>query len=245
MALILANVRTPDEREGDLTAQIAANRVGEARLREIVAKYGLKRVERYATALQDYTERMLRATIAAFPTASTGSRIALDGDGFAVGPAHDPGRRRASRAIRQRSISPAAIRRPTGGVNANFAITLSATLYAFRCLVEDDVLYNAGIARARARWSRPRARSSTRSRPAAVAGGNVETSQRITDVVLGALAQALPDRHPGRQPGHDEQCDARRRGPAYRPARSRTTKRSAAGWAAARTRRASAACTRT
>src|SRR5688572_2487654 len=67
LAMILANVRTPDEREGDLTAQIAANRVAERRLGEIVAAYGARRVSAYATALQAYTERVLRATIAAIP----------------------------------------------------------------------------------------------------------------------------------------------------------------------------------
>ena len=58
--MILANVRTPDEREGDITAQIASNRVGESRLRDIVSKYGRARVDGYAAGLQDYTERLLR-----------------------------------------------------------------------------------------------------------------------------------------------------------------------------------------
>ena len=79
----------------------------------------------------------------------------------------------------------------TGGVNANLAITLSATLYAFRCLVMDDVLYNDGIGRAITVVA-PEGTVVNARHPSAVAGGNVETSQRITDVVLGALAQALP-----------------------------------------------------
>ena len=86
LALILANVRTPDEREGDLTAQIAANRVAEARLREIVARYGRRRIERYAAALQDYTERVLRATIAAIPDGDYRFEDALDDDGFSESP---------------------------------------------------------------------------------------------------------------------------------------------------------------
>jgi N-methylhydantoinase B/oxoprolinase/acetone carboxylase alpha subunit len=85
-------------------------------------------------------------------------------------------------------------------VNANFAITLSATLYAFRCLVRDDILYNSGISRP-LRVLAPEGYIVNAVRPAAVAGGNVETSQRITDVVLGALAQALPDVIPAASQG--------------------------------------------
>src|SRR5689334_16906459 len=64
LAMVLANVRTPDEREGDLTAQIAANRVAERRLVDIVARYGGREVAAYAAAVQDHTERVLRAAIA-------------------------------------------------------------------------------------------------------------------------------------------------------------------------------------
>ena len=146
MALILANVRTPDEREGDITAQIAANLVAEARLRDFVAKYGRARIEGYATALQDYTERVLRGTIAGIPDGEYGFEDALDDDGFESGPL-------TIRVIVRISGDSAEVDftgsdpQTNGGVNANFAITLSATLYAFRCLVKEDVLYNAGIGR--------------------------------------------------------------------------------------------------
>src|SRR5690606_22205325 len=67
MALLLANVRTPDEREGDIAAQIAANRVAEQRLRDVVARYGRAKTMRYAQALQDYTERVVRHAIMGIP----------------------------------------------------------------------------------------------------------------------------------------------------------------------------------
>src|SRR5207344_1071233 len=67
LAMVLSNVRTPDEREGDLTAQIASNRVAETRLRETVARYGRGLTLRYASALQDYTERVMRSTIRGIP----------------------------------------------------------------------------------------------------------------------------------------------------------------------------------
>jgi N-methylhydantoinase B/oxoprolinase/acetone carboxylase alpha subunit len=199
LALILANVRTPVEREGDLTAQIAANRVAEARLREMVATHGARTVAGYASALQDYTERVMRATIAAIPDGVYAFEDRLDDDGFTAAPV----------AIRARvTIAGDAATvdftgsdpQTTGGVNANVAITLSATLYAFRCLVRDDVLYNAGIGRA-VRVVAPEGTIVNAVRPSAVAGGNVEASQRITDVVLGALALALPGRLPAASQG--------------------------------------------
>jgi len=88
----------------------------------------------------------------------------------------------------------------SGSVNANYAMTLSACLYAFRCLVTDDVLYNAGVARP-LEVIAPAGTVVNANRPAAVAGGNVETSQRITDVVFGALGRALPDRMPAASQG--------------------------------------------
>jgi N-methylhydantoinase B/oxoprolinase/acetone carboxylase alpha subunit len=190
MAMILANVRTPLEREGDITAQIASNRVGENRLREIVARYGRATVERYATAAQDYTEKVLRATIRDIPDGEYRFEDALDDDGFG----HGPIRIRVAVRIGPDSATvdfTGSDPQTQGGVNANFAITLSASLYAFRCLVTDDVLYNAGIARA-VTVIAPKGSIVNAQRPAAVAGGNVECSQRITDVVLGALSQALP-----------------------------------------------------
>ena len=111
MALILANVRTPEEREGDITAQIAANRVGEARLREIVAKYGLKRVELSSAALQDYSERILRATIAQIPDGEYRSKIGSTATASAVASSRF-GSRCACWAIRQRLTFLPAIRRP-------------------------------------------------------------------------------------------------------------------------------------
>lgn len=199
MALLLANVRTPDEREGDIAAQIASNRVAEKRLREIVARYGARRVHGYATALQDYTERVIRATIREIPDGTYTFEDALEDDGFGAVPIRI---RVAIRIDGDRAVVDFTGSDPqtTGGVNANLAITLSASLYAFRCLVGDDVLYNAGVRRP-VDVIAPEGSIVNARMPAAVAGGNVETSQRITDVVLGALAQALPATIPAASQG--------------------------------------------
>jgi N-methylhydantoinase B/oxoprolinase/acetone carboxylase alpha subunit len=198
-ALILANVRTPDEREGDLAAQIASNRVAERRLIELVSKYGRARAMGYARALQDYTERVVAAAIRKIPDGSYSFEDALDNDGFSD--AKVPIRAKITiRGGRATIDFTGSARQVEGSVNANFAITLSACLYAFRCLVEEDVLYNAGVGRPLTVIAPPGSIVNA-LRPAAVAGGNVETSQRITDVVLGALGRALPERLPAASQG--------------------------------------------
>jgi N-methylhydantoinase B/oxoprolinase/acetone carboxylase alpha subunit len=199
LALVLANVRTPDEREGDLAAQIAANRVAEMRLRGLVARHGRGQVLAYGTALQDNTERMLRAAIKNIPDGEYSFEDALDDDGFANKPIKICACIRIARDRAEIDFTGTAPQ-VQGSVNANYAITLSACLYAFRCLVEEDVLYNAGVARP-LRVLAPIGTIVNATRPSAVAGGNVETSQRITDVVLGALGKALPERLPAASQG--------------------------------------------
>jgi N-methylhydantoinase B/oxoprolinase/acetone carboxylase alpha subunit len=199
MRLLLANVRTPEEREGDLLAQMMANRRGEERLREIVGKYGLGRVERNMRDLQSYSERMTCAAIGKLRDGVYRFTDYLDGDGVTARPV----RIQVSIAIQgERAVvdftgSDAQV---DGPVNANFAVTLSATMYAFRCLVADDVPYTAGLLRP-IRIVAPERTVVNAGPPAAMAAGNVETSQRITDVVLGALAQAAPDRIPAASSG--------------------------------------------
>jgi N-methylhydantoinase B/oxoprolinase/acetone carboxylase alpha subunit len=199
LKLILANVRTPMEREGDLSAQIAANRVADTRLRELVARYGVERLRKNARSVQDYAERILRQTIRAIPDGEYCFEDVLDGDGF--GREHITIRVRVCIKGDEAKVDFTGTESQTAGsVNANFAITLSATLYCFRCLVQEEVLYNSGIARP-IRVVAPSGTIVNAERPAAMAGGNVETAQRITDVVLGALAKALPDLIPAASQG--------------------------------------------
>ena len=199
LALVLANVRTPDERDGDLTAQIAANRVGASRLVDVVARYGRRRTLQYAAALQDYTARVVRAAIRRIPDGRYEFDDALDDDGVHDQPV--PIRAAVTIAGDRATIDfTGSAPQVDGSVNANDAITWSACLYVFRCLVADDVLYNAGVARPLTVVAPPGTIVNA-NRPAAVAGGNVETSQRITDVVLGALGRALPDRMPAASQG--------------------------------------------
>jgi N-methylhydantoinase B/oxoprolinase/acetone carboxylase alpha subunit len=173
--------------------------VAESRLRTVVSTYGRARTLAYAAALQDYTERIIRAAIGAIPDGRYAFEDALDSDGFGDAPV------RITAAIditgdRARVDFTGSDPQVEGSVNANFAMTLSACLYVFRCLVSDDVLYNAGVSRPLTVIA-PEGSIVNARRPAAVAGGNVETSQRITDVVFGALGRAVPDRVPAASQG--------------------------------------------
>jgi N-methylhydantoinase B len=199
LALILANVRTPQEREGDLTAQVAANRIGERRMLEVCGKYGTSEVLRYAEELKDYAERMTRAAVAGIPDGEYRFEDWLDGDGVRPGPVRISVTVsvRGDTAVVDFSDSAPQVR---GCVNAVYAITLSAVFYVYRSIVGGDIPANAGIMRPLRVITRPGTVVDARF-PAAVAAGNVETSQRITDVLLGALAQALPERIPAASTG--------------------------------------------
>src|SRR5665213_1280240 len=199
MQLILANVRTPEEREGDLLAQVMAARRGEERLREISRKYGLARVKRNAGELLNYTERLTRAMLRGIPDGEYRFEDFLDSDGITDEPVRIAVslRIRGDRAEVDFTGSSAQV---AGSVNANYAIAVSAAMYCFRCLIETDVPYNAGLLRP-IRVIAPDRSVVNAGLPAAMAAGNVETSQRITDTILGALAQALPGRIPAASSG--------------------------------------------
>jgi N-methylhydantoinase B/oxoprolinase/acetone carboxylase alpha subunit len=199
MEMILANVRTPEEREGDLLAQVMAARRGEARLREISQRYGLARVKRSAAALLDYTERVTRAMLREIPEGAYRFEDFLDNDGVSEVPV------RIAVAVRIKGGSAevdftGSSPQVAGCVNANYAIAVSAAMYCFRCLIDAEVPYNAGLLRP-VRVIAPERSVVNAGLPAAMAAGNVETSQRITDTILGALAQALPSRIPAASSG--------------------------------------------
>ena len=199
MRLLLANVRTPHEREGDFAAQVMANATGVRRLCELIAKYGLDTVSGYAGALLDYAEAIARARIARIPDGRYEFADVLDGDGLGGGEVAI----RLAMTVRGEEAEldfTASDDQMKGSLNAVRAITLSAVLYCFRSLITRDVPTNAGIMRPLSVLTRPGSVLDAHF-PAAVAGGNVETSQRVVDVVLGALAQALPDEVPAASQG--------------------------------------------
>ncbi|MBW2130094.1 MAG: hydantoinase B/oxoprolinase family protein [Deltaproteobacteria bacterium] len=190
LRFLLANVRTPREREGDLAAQVMANRTGVLRTRELIERYTLEKADTYARGLMDYSEQVMRRTIAEIPDGTYFFEDVMEDDGLG----HEDLPIRLELTVKGdeavldfRNSSP----QVEGGVNAVYAITLSAALYVFRSLVKQDIPANAGCLRPIRLITRKGSLVDAEF-PAPVAGGNVETSQRIVDVILGALASALP-----------------------------------------------------
>ncbi|MBU1249233.1 MAG: hydantoinase B/oxoprolinase family protein, partial [Proteobacteria bacterium] len=199
LGLVLANVRTPQEREGDFAAQFNANAIGVRRMTELLEKYGLETVRDAAAALMDYAETLMRATLSGLPDGQFHFEDRLDSDG--QGTTNIPIRLSLTLAgdTARLDFSESADQ-VTGSVNAVRAITLSAVLYAFRAIATGAPPTNAGLLRPIEVLTRTGSILDARF-PAAVAGGNVETSQRVVDVVLGALAQALPQAIPAASQG--------------------------------------------
>ncbi len=199
LRLIVQNVRSPTEREGDLTAQLGAMRVGERRLREIVARYGFARADFYARALVEYAAETMRRTLDKIPDGVYTAEDFLDDDGESDKPVRIAVRIkiRGSRARIDFTGSSPQVR---GAVNAVEAITVSAVYYVFRCLVADEVPASAGILQP-LEINAPQGTIVNATPPAPVAGGNVETSQRIVDVLLAALQRAAPDLIPAASQG--------------------------------------------
>ncbi len=199
MALILRNVRTPDERRGDLDAQVAAQRVGARRMAALEAHMGRRNFERSAEALLDYGERTALAAIAALPEGEYRFEDALDSDGVSPGPVPIRLRLTIRKSGWHLDFSGSSPQR-AASVNAVAAVTRSAAYYVLRCLLRPDVPTNGGLFRP-FRFTLPERSVVNASPPVAVAAGNVETSQRIVDVVWGALSQAIPERMPAASSG--------------------------------------------
>ena len=197
--VILANVRTPTERAGDLRAQLAANQRGVSRMLALIERYGLAEIQEYSRHLLAYTERMTRALIEELPDGEYCFEDKLDDDGVGEKPVPIKVsiRIQGSRAVVDFSGSAP---QQAGSLNAVFAITLSAVYYVFRCLLSLDVPNNSGCL-APIEVIAPQGSVVNASHPAPVAGGNVETSQRIVDVLLGAMARAAPELIPAASQG--------------------------------------------
>ncbi|MBI3089359.1 MAG: hydantoinase B/oxoprolinase family protein [Candidatus Tectomicrobia bacterium] len=194
MNLILANVRTPQEREGDLSAQMAANNTGERRLLEIVERNGKEVTAQYMKELQNYAERMTREAIRQLPDGVYEFEDYMDNDGIT----DEPIRIKVAITIKgDEAVIDFTGSQPqvAGGVNAVYAVTLSAAFYVFRCSVGYDIPSNSGCM-APIKVIAPEGTVVNARPPAAVVGGNVETSQRMVDVLLGAMAKAAPEKYP-------------------------------------------------
>jgi len=190
--LILLNVRTPVERMGDLRAQHAACETGIRRVQALANRFGSGLLESGMEAIMDYSERRMRAQIAQISDGTASYEDYLDGDGIT----DDRVPIRASVTIAGERVkvdftgtSPAV----AGPVNAVYAVTASATYFAIRALTDADIPPNAGCYRPIEIVAPPGSMVNA-DPPAPVVGGNLETSQRIVDVILGAFSKLCPQR---------------------------------------------------
>lgn len=187
--LILLNCQVPRERLSDLRAQMAANRVGVHRFQELCARYGVETVLASGQALLDYAERKMRAGIAALPDGQWRFEDVFDNLDF-----DDPLPIAVTVTIAGDEIALAFEAPPQvrAGINMTRTALLATVYYIVKSVVDPTVLPNAGLARP-IRVTAPEGTILNCSHPAAV-NGRVQTCQRVADLILGALAQAAPDR---------------------------------------------------
>jgi len=199
MTLLTTNSRGSEERVGDFEAQLAANRLGTARLTELIAQRGLVELDEHVGALMAYARRMTEAVIRGIPSGVYRFGDVMEGDGqrnkllgLRVTLRIDDGRMEVDFS--------GTVAQVRGNINTVAAVTHSAVAYCIRLLAEDDVPVNEGSFLP-VTLIIPEGCLLNARFPAAVASGNTETSQRVVDCILGALALALPGRIPAASQG--------------------------------------------
>ncbi|MPZ98870.1 MAG: hydantoinase B/oxoprolinase family protein [Dehalococcoidia bacterium] len=196
-ALIVRNSRAPEERRGDLRAQLATTALGARRLQGAAGRFGIEGLRARFEALLAHGERVVRAVLAGVPDGryTFEDRLEVGADGLVIRLALEIGGEEA-----HFDFTGTDPETPEASLNAVAAVTQSACYYAIRCLAGPDAPANEGCYRP-VRFTLPDRSVVAAGPPRAVSAGNVETSQRITDVALGALAQAVPDRIPAASSG--------------------------------------------
>ena len=197
--LLLANVRTPNERSGDIRAQISANSKGITRILELLERYGSGVINSAMSGLLAYTERVMRDFISTLPDGEYCFYDVMDDDGNS----EEEVKITTSVRIMQESIVidfTGSSNQVEGNINATKAITIAAVFYVFRSLIQHDIPTNSGCLLP-IEVIAPEGTIVNAIGTAAVAAGNVETSQRITDVILGAMSKVCGDKIPAASQG--------------------------------------------
>ncbi|WP_435077586.1 hydantoinase B/oxoprolinase family protein [Halococcus sp. AFM35] len=189
--LILANVRNERERWADLRAQLAANERGGERLRSLLTEHGRDELLGAFDAVIDYSRERVASELAALPDGTWEASDVLEGDGVTdadipieVAVELDGGQVRVDFAGTARQVA--------GNLNAPLAVAKSAVYFVVRCVTDPEIPPNQGCYEP-IEVRVPSGSLLNPDAPAAVVGGNVETSQRVTDVTFAALADAAPD----------------------------------------------------
>ncbi len=192
LALIVKNVRTPKERAGDIKAQVSANKIGERRVLELIEKYGRETFQAAMEEILNYSERMMRAQIRRFPKGTFEAFDFMDNDGVS----DEPVRLQVRVTLDGDTISidfSGTDSQREGNINAVSAVTASSVFFTIRAITDPSIPANSGCYRPIKIYI-PEGTVLNASPPAAVSAGNVETSQRIVDVLLRAFAKVIPER---------------------------------------------------
>lgn len=197
--LFLNNIRTPEERSEDLSAQVASLKVGEKRVGELIARYGFEEIDNFMHQVMDYSTTLMESELKEMPDGQYSAEDYLDDDGIS----DKKVKIACTITIQEKKTTidfSESDRQVRGSLNAVFAITYSATVYCFRSLATTNIPVNDGCFRP-LQVIAPEGTVVNAVSPSAVAGGNVETSQRIVDVVLKTLAKVIPERVPAASQG--------------------------------------------
>jgi N-methylhydantoinase B len=197
--LILANVRTPDLRRGDLRAQIAANNIAEERVDELIERRGEETILAAFEEVISYAEKRTREAIRELPDGEHAAEDFMEGDGIT----DEDIPIRAKVTVEGDSLTvdfAGTADTVRGNVNCPLPVTRSACYFALRVLLPGDVPANAGTY-APLKIEAPEGSLVNADYPAAVVAGNVETSSRIADTVLSALSGFVPEEIPAQGQG--------------------------------------------
>jgi N-methylhydantoinase B len=190
LELILANTRTPDERSGDLRAQLAANDLGARRLASLIERYGPTVHADFVDTNIAYSERLMRAGIERLPDGTYASEDHMEGDGYTDAPIRISLRARVKGSDIELDFTGTDLQ-ARGNINSPYSVALSSVYFAVKCVAGPKVSPNHGCYLPITTII-PEGTILNPRRPAAVSSGNVETSQRVVDVVLKALSHAAP-----------------------------------------------------
>ncbi len=189
--VILRNVRTPEERKGDLKAQYSACQIGRRRIRELVNKYGEAKILEAFKEIMDYSERRMRKKINEFPKGECTASDFMDNDGVTDEPVRICVRIKVGKGLHFDFTGTDEQRK--GNINAVYAVTLSCVYYTVRCVTDPGIPPNEGCYRP-VTVTAPLGCLVNPVHPHAVSAGNVETSQRIVDVILKAFSNVVPEK---------------------------------------------------
>lgn len=196
---ILTSTRDPEEREGDFNAQVGALELGEKRLKETIRKYSLEQVKQAGDELLNYSEKIMKGVIKEIPDGTYEFEDYMDDDG--VGTKKIPIKAKITIKGQKAKVDlRGSSEKVKGNLNAPYSVTTAAVIYVFQCLAPSTLPLNSGPLRAVEIIVDENSILNAKF-PAAVVGGNVETSQRVVDVVFGALSKAIPQKVPAASAG--------------------------------------------